>query len=472
MNDRLDTSTRTQSVASIPGEQMEAIAGWRRRLKEHVAHKGQEATDDSAGHLSSFLRFMAEDNRMARLESLIEAQRSELDLFEVLRIQDSELAHSNFLAWLLDPAGNHELEHHFLRGFLELTAEAAIQRDISAVCPARLESIDWSDIEVRREWQFIDILVLSEKSEFVCAIENKIWADEGIGESGKSQLTVYRKVLEREFPGFKTHLVFLSPGGMESSDSTEREYWIPENYRTVRHLIAQCLREFDGIASQEVLTLMDQYDRTLRRNIVPESSEVGALAVEIYLEHRDAIEFISRNKPDYRAGIKEILKEAIRSQEGWVLCAENPQYIRFTTSDWDEFEELKTGTSWASDSDSLLLFEFWCPPMPTSTEGPSLTLGQGTDKNLRRHLIETALQNKDIFQVRSVSLEWECTYIHEFKRDLVRDADLGTGWHDGPVRQKLMEWVECFATEDFPRINQAVIKSLKEYRTGSLKSGE
>ena len=279
---------------------------------------------------------------------------------------------------------------------------------------------------MRREWQFIDILVLSEESEFVCAIENKIWADEGISERGKSQLTVYRKVLEREFPGFKTHLVFLSSGGMESSYSTERKYWTPENYRTVRHLIAQCLREFDGKASREVLTFLDQYDRTLRRNIVPESSEVGALAAEIYLEHRDATEFISRNKPDYRAGIKEILREAIRSQEGWVLCAENPQYIRFTTSDWDEFEELKTGTSWAPDSDSLLLFEFWCPPMPTSTEGPSLTLGQGTDENLRRHLIETALQDKDILEVRSVSLEWEYTYIHEFKRDLVRDADLGT----------------------------------------------
>lgn len=197
MSDRLDTSTRTQPVSSIPVERMEVIAGWRRSLKEHVAHKGQEATDDSAGHLSSFLRFMAEDNRMAQLDSLIKAQRSELDLFEVLRIQDSELAHSNFLAWLLDPAGNHELEHHFLRGFLERTVEAAIQRDISAVCPARLESIDWSEIEVRREWQFIDILVLCEKSEFVCAIENKIWADEGIDESGKSQLTVYRKVLER-----------------------------------------------------------------------------------------------------------------------------------------------------------------------------------------------------------------------------------------------------------------------------------
>ena len=467
MIDRLGSSTRTQSVASTPVEQMETIAGWRRRLKEHVAHREQEATGDSAGHLSSFLRFMAEDNRMAQLKGLMEAQRSELDLFEVLRIQDSELAHSNFLAWLLDPAGNHELEHHFLREFLERTAEAAMERNIPAVSPATLESMDWSDIEVRREWQFIDILVLSEESEFVCAIENKIWADEGIGESGKSQLTVYRKVLEREFPGFKTHLVFLSPGGMESSDSIERKYWIPENYRTVRHLIAQCLREFDGKVSQEVLTFLDQYDRTLRRNIVPESSEVGALAAEIYLEHRDAIEFISRNKPDYRDGIKDILREAIRSQEGWVLCAENSQYIRFTTSDWDEFEELKTGISWAPDSNSLLLFEFWCPPMPTSTEGPSLTLGQGTDENLRRHLIETALQNKDIFEVRSVSLKWEYTYIHEFKRGLVRDADLGTGWRDGPVRQKLMDWVECFAREDFPRIKQAVIKSLKEYRTGN-----
>ena len=203
---------------------------------------------------------------------------------------------------------------------------------------------------------------------------------------------------------------------------------------------------------------------------MPETTEMNKLATEIYLEYRDAIEFINGNKPDYRAGIKEILKEAIENQEGWVLCAENSEYIRFKPSAWDRFEELKTGTSWKPDSDSLLLFEFWCPAGLTSTRGPALTLGNGTEEKLRQHLFNTALCNKDVFEVRCPpSLNEWYTYIHEFKRDLVRYEDLGTGWADGPVRDRLMKRVERFAREEFPRINEAVIKSLEEYQTAARK---
>ena len=361
---------------------------------------------------------------------------------------------------------------HFLQKFMETTIVAAREQDIPTVCSARLGAIDWSDVEVRREWQFIDILVLSEESRFVCAIENKIWAAEGIGEDGKSQLTAYREVLEKEFPNFDKHLVFLSPSGMESSSSTEREYWILENYATIRQLIAQCRQDFEGRANQEVLMFLDQYGRTLRRHIVPETSEIGKLATEVYLEHRDAIEFINRHKPDYRTGIKEIIKEAIREQKGWVLCAESSEYVRFRSSDWDGFKELKTGTSWRPDSDSLLLFEFWTPIEPTNTRGPSLTLCHGTNENLRRHLFETALRSKEVFRVRGESLQEWYTYVHEFQRNLVRDADLGTGWADGPVREKLMDWVGRFAKKEFPQINEAVVKCLEEYQAGSLKAGK
>ena len=472
LDDRPYDRAPTQPEVSIPTDEKETIARFQRSVEEYIERNELEAIDDPANHLSSFLDFMAGHKCMARLKELMEEQRWELDPLEILEMQGSEQAHSGFLAWMLDPGRNHDMGNEFLMSFLETTVRAAREKEIHTVCPSRLGTIDWSDVKVHREWRNIDILVLSEKSKFVCAIENKIWAVEGIREDGRSQLTDYREVLEKELPGFDTHLVFLSPSGMESSNITERKYWVPESYATVRQLIIRCRQKFGGRANQEVVMFLGQYERTLRRHIVPETSEINKLATEIYLEYRDAIEFISGHKPDYRAGIKSILKEAICNQEGWILCAENPDYIRFKPSDWDQFEELKKGKTWEPDSDSLLLFEFWCPAEPTSTRGPALTLGNGTNENLRQHLFKTALCNEDVFKVRGSSLNEWYTYIHEFKRDLVRGADLGTGWADDPVRARLMEWVERFASEEFPRINKAVIKSLKEYQAGSPEIGE
>ena len=471
-DERLDDQVSAQPDESMSAEQKEAIARFQQSLEKYTERNKLEAVDDPAKHLSKFLHFIANDRRMAQLNALMDERHREIDPLEIFEMQGSEQAHSGFLAWLLDPGKNHAIGHKFLLRFLETTVRTAKEQDICTVRPGTLGSIDWADVEVYREWQNIDILVLSEKSRFVCAIENKIHAAEGIREDGRSQLTDYRQILEKEFPGFATHLVFLSPSGMESSNITERKYWVPENYDTVRQLISQCRQNVEGRVNREAIMFLSQYERTLRRHIVPETSELNKLATEIYLEYRDAIEFISEHKPDYRAGIKEILKEAIREQKGWVLSFESPDYVRFKSSDWDQFEELKTGKSWKPDSNSLLLFEFWCPLQPTSTRGPALTLCKGTDKALRRHIIETAKQNEDKFDVRHSSLQQEYAYIHEFRRDLVRDTALGIGWAEGTVRDRLMEWVGRFAKEEFPRINEAVTKSLKEYQAGGTEVRE
>ena len=56
---------------------------------------------------------------------------------------------------------------------------SARNRNIATVTVEELGAIDWSETDVRREWRYIDILILNRKAKFVCAIENKILADEG-----------------------------------------------------------------------------------------------------------------------------------------------------------------------------------------------------------------------------------------------------------------------------------------------------
>ena len=398
---------------------------------------------------------------MAKLKYLAADQRRDLDIFDVLQIHEMESVHSNFLAWLLNPQQNHALGSHFLQNFLSRTVKGAQEQGIPAVPPNRIHTIDWSETEVLREWHYMDILILNRKAGFVCAVENKIRADEGFGEAGESQLTRYRETLDREFPEFNSHLVFLSPLGMDSRSETERRHWVTEDYLTIQQLVVETLRENAGRAIPEVQWFLTQYETTLRRNIVPENTKVGELARQIYLEHREAIELLNQHRPNYAADIKQILKEAISRQDGWLLDEESGAYVRFRPSNWDRFESLKTGTGWG-ESTALLLFEFYCPSSPVGTTGTALTLGPGTDEAVRRRLFETARQDPRVFKPRHSSLQDGFTLLDEYSQNPLDDSDLGTKWADGATRDKLMEWVKRFAETDFPIIDEAIVRCLEE----------
>ena len=445
------------------------------RLERIVTHL-KELQDllpvcDPAGQLCAFSDFLSGDARLVRLRCLAADQRRDLDIFDVLQIHHLEYVHSNFLAWLLDPRQNHGIGSCFLKNFLVRTAAAAQRQGIPTASLDRIQTTDWSETEVHREWRYVDILILNRRAGFVCAIENKVWAEEGFGEDGRSQLAWYRETLESEFPDFDRHLVFLSPRGMDSRSETERRYWVPDDYVTIQRLIVESLKENAARSSPEVRWFLTQYEATLRRNIVVESSEVGELARQIYLEHREVIELINRHKPDYAADIRQILKEAISQQDGWLLDAEGGSYIRFRSSRWDRFVSMRTGTGWGT-SPALLLFEFYCPTDPTGTWGAALTLGPGTNEAIRRELFETARQNPRAFRPRHSSLLEGYTMLDEYRRNLLEEPDLGAKWADGTARDKLMEWVKRYAEDEFPAIDDAIVQCLESFENGPPERSE
>ena len=428
------------------------------KLESRLISSGPES------HLNAFLCFLDNDPRLDRLKVLVEEQRNGFDLFEVLGINESEHVHSNFLEWLLNPRSNDAIGSSFLKTFLERTIASAKEQRIPTIPYDNLIGIEWSETEVRREWNYIDILILNRKAEFVCAIENKINADEGFDEEGRSQLARYRETLDSEFPGFDKHRVFLSPSGLTSRSSVEQKFWVPENYSTIHQLVVEALRNSADTAEPEVYWSLSQYESTLRRNIVPETGEIAKLASQIYLEHREAIELIYQHKPDYHTIIKQVLKEAISQQRGWLLDSEDNTNIRFRPADWDRFEVQRNGNGWGENS-PLLLFELNCPANPTATRGPFLTLGVGTDQstNVRRQLFETARQNPSVFSLAQSTFRDWYVFLHDRGQFLLDESDLGIKWSDGAAHAKLAKCVDRFAEDEFPLINRTIIRFFEEF---------
>lgn len=101
----------------------------------------------------------------------------DFNLFDILKITNVEIRHSNILAWLLDPNENHGLGDSFIQSFITKVIKKC-DRDKYNVFELLLQ--DFYSYQVHRESNYMDIVLLSPDGKVVVIIENKIWA----GESG------------------------------------------------------------------------------------------------------------------------------------------------------------------------------------------------------------------------------------------------------------------------------------------------
>ena len=203
------------------------------------------------------------------------------------------------------------------------------------------------------------------------------------------------------------------------------------------------------------------------------NSEINRLARQIYLEHRDAIELIYRNRPDWTGEAKQIFKEAVAQQEDWAIDREDPDFVRFRSVDWDEFRAARTGTGWMPQSPALLLFQFRFDGH-AGLPYLDLALSPGPDESAREKLFEAARQNPALFRLTRNALRPEWVILHQEPDYILADSDRGIGWDDGSVRAKIEAWVADFAANRFPAMNEVIVKCLEEHdaeQDGQLEPG-
>ena len=444
------------STLTALAEQVERQRGMELRSLRHVrsclnelAERVERQRDAEAAALRALAGLKPELDKLRRLGATEE--RQEFDFFRLLGAHHAEEAHSNVLRWLLDPDETHGTDSSFLRQFMIRTARIAEQRSMSGIAPSRMQEADWSDVEVRREWNYIDILVLSRREKVVCAIENKIWAPEGISDDGVSQLTRYRRLLEAAFPNYERHFVFLTPSGIESGIKNERRFWIPQGYAAIHQTLKDLLEQGDALEGSDAHYALAQYETTLRRNIVTSESEVAKLARRIYLEHRTALELAFRHKPDYKAELGQMLKEAIADIDGWLLDWSTPAYVRFRPTSWDRFDSQRSGTGWPP-SKTLILFEVNCGEDPLNSK-LLLCLGPGESAQIREQIIDRAQQGPSVFKAGGRLQD----YTHLLKPvDLLEEDDLGPAWDKGTTAARLRARLNRFFEEQFPAIDELI----------------
>lgn len=239
------------------------------------------------------------------------------NIFSALNIAHYEIRHSNFLAWLLDPNGNHGLSNFFLKRLIIRLFEDDRALNVHTINIPKLLK---SPIFVYREWHNIDILI--EFEDTVIAIENKINSSEH-----SNQLKRYFKLVEDFFPDKKRVLCYLTPLGNQSSMS---DNYIELGYQQIVSDLQDILHLYENALNNKVKTYIEDYIETLKMNVLEDSS-ANELAKEIYKNHRDLLEFIFEHRPDSASEyLIHITKYIVK--KGYVLGSPNKGYIRFLTS--------------------------------------------------------------------------------------------------------------------------------------------
>jgi len=268
------------------------------------------------------------------------------NVFRIMGAEEYELRHSNFLAWLLDPAQGHGLGDTFIKWFLRHVFADQKTQDVNEF---QLDFCDFSNAMVRREWNHIDLLI--ETDDFVVCIENKLHSQEH-----SRQLRRYRQVVADHFPRKNHCFVFLTPlGGSPVEEEDEASYVIVD-YAVIVDILQTLMDLYRDSIPQKIQFYLTDYIELIKRRIMAEGKDVE-LARQLYLKHKDALDFIFDHKPDRLSEVGEVVEEVV-SEFGYLPTSSNKGYARFIT------EKLSpvippTAHGWKNHEQFLFELDYW-----------------------------------------------------------------------------------------------------------------
>jgi len=294
------------------------------------------------------------NNRYSQLVKDINFDRLDLELknpniFHILKISNTEIRHSNFLSWLLDPSQSHKMGDIFLKRFLR---EVFSSDKFDKLNQVDVEGMNLSDVQIYREWKNIDILIVL--NEIVVCVENKILTKEH-----SNQLQRYRKIVEENFPNLKRIFVYLTPFGDISEN--ESDIYEPISYVFVVETLERILKVYSSSLNDLVKTYIKDYIIMIKRELM-KTDESIELSRKIYQNHRELLDFIYENKPDLSDHFIKILKEEMKTR-GWIEGSTNKHYVRFYTEKIKDFihynKTVKNG--WKKNESFLFEFQIYPP---------------------------------------------------------------------------------------------------------------
>lgn len=384
---------------------------------------------------------------LEKLEGLLD----QFNIFEVLHTYRQEMRHSDFLAYLLNPNQNHGLGDAFVKRFLQ---EAIMHADgDQPITPIQLDIWDLDAIEVRREWQDIDILLVDVVNKIVIIIENKVFS----GEHG-GQLKRYQRVVKQHFSGYTVIGLFLTPDGEVPSDPS----FIMISYNQICQLLEYIIQSRETTLGHDVLVLMKHYVEILRRYIVGDS-EIERLCQQIYKKHQRALDKIYEFLPDQQAVIQEYLGGLINATPQLELDYLTKSYIYFIPKNWN-FPVLQKGQGW-TPSGRMLLFVFL---NGTDFLKLHLIIGPGPDE-IRQKIHKIISENEPPFNRAFKVLGKSTSTVYKFNL-LSKSSYQEKSMVE--IQEEIKDKWNDFLTHELPIMDEVILRELKGFGNSEIEKNQ
>lgn len=310
---------------------------------------------------------------------------SEFNLFEAMGMVRQEIRHSHFLGTLFNPRENHGLGSRFFESLFSKLLYGLRERHMCEISLLDIDLCDYDDLQVFREQDRIDLLLVSEQNRQVFVIENKIDA----GEHG-NQLERYEQSVQRRYPEYRNIFVFLTLDGSEAS----RDGWLSLSYTEVIACLTELVTDYGHQIPLSARIGIEHYITLFKRYFM-EDTEIADLCRRIYKKHQKALDLIFEHRPadgDGRTERRDWAKEVIATsmqQCGWELDSETRTMLRYTYLPWDNGKGMRS-SNWTK-SGRVVLFEI---QSNTDKLELKLLIGPSSDTALRDHLFGCVEQSE------------------------------------------------------------------------------
>lgn len=235
------------------------------------------------------------------------------NIFSILKISKTEIRHSNFLSWLLNPNQSHKLGDIFLKRFLR---EVFSSDKFDNVDQVDVEGMDLTKVEIFREWKNIDVLI--KLNDVIVCVENKVLSKEH-----SNQLSRYLGIVNSQFPEHKKTFVYLTPFGDSSLEETDRYFSISYEF------IVETLERIISVYGDSINDQVKYYITIIKRELMG-TDKLTELSKRIYHNHKELFDFIIEHRPELVDDLGEIMREEV-TKRGWILGSQNKQFVRFLT---------------------------------------------------------------------------------------------------------------------------------------------
>ena len=371
------------------------------------------------------------------------------NLFQVLKFEHGEIRHSNVLAWILDPQESHGLDSIFLKKWLMRVIHDAANETETAISAIDIDAWQLLDVEVRREWRNIDLLVILTlaKEQWIICIENKI---NSIQHS--DQLRRYRQLVERSFPGASRRLyIFLTKAEEEPDDSS----YLRATFAQVHTTLKECMQSRSHAIGAEPKVLLENYLRLLEEKFMNES-EIARTAQKIYRQHRHALDIIFEHRPDNVSLASDRIRELLSENAerlGIQLESFTKSYLRFIPKAWDQPTNTH-GSAWAG-SKRTVLFEL---SLRGSKASLYVIMAKGPDQWMDKVWELSAAAPFKRANRGARPRMWCSLHANSYKVSLEDDESIDPG----DVAQKLFEWASGFyQSEDTQQVIAIISRELQ-----------